>query len=65
MNIFHQVLQCLQYLHLEDIENKHDVYGGKDSMIKFFEFLGKHAVKIINFKKKNNEVINKRAAEII
>ena len=33
------------------IENKHDVYGGKDSMKKFCEFLREHAMKIINFKK--------------
>ena len=43
------------------IENKHDVYRGKDCMKKFLE----HAMKIINFKKKKNEVINRRAAGII
>ena len=47
------------------IENKHDVYRGKDCMKKFCEFLREHAMKIINFKKKKNEVINKRAAGII
>ena len=47
------------------IENKHDVYRGKDCMRKFSEFLREHAMKIINFKKKKNEVINKRAAGII
>ena len=31
------------------IENKHDAYRGKDCMKKFSEFLGKHAMKIINF----------------
>ena len=45
------------------IENKHDVYRGKDCMIKFCQFLRKHAMKIINFKK--NEIVNKRAAGII
>ena len=47
------------------IENKHDVYRGKDCMRKFSEFLREHAMKIINFKKKKNEVINKRTAGII
>ena len=45
------------------IENKHDVYRGKDCMKKFRESLREHAMNIINFKK--NEVINKNAAEII
>ena len=46
------------------IENRHhDVYRGKDCMEKFCEFLREHAMKIINFEK--NEVINKRASEII
>ena len=47
------------------IENKHDVYRGKDCMKKFCDFLREHVVKIINPKKKKNEVINKRAAGII
>ena len=34
-------------------------------MRKFSEFLREHAMKIINFKKKKNEVINKRTAGII
>ena len=46
------------------IENKHDVYRGKDCMKKFCESLREHAMKIINFKKKKNE-INKTAAGII
>ena len=33
-------------------ENKHDAYRGKDCMIKFYESLTQHAMKIINFKKK-------------
>ena len=41
------------------IENKHDVYRGKNCMKKFCEFISQHAMKIINFKKKKNEVINK------
>ena len=47
------------------IENKHDVYRGKDCMKKFCEYLRENAMKIINFKKKKNEIINKRAAGII
>ena len=34
------------------IENKHDVYRGKDCMKKFCEFLREEVMKIINFKKK-------------
>ena len=34
------------------IENKHDVYRGKNCMKKFCESLRKQAMKIINFKKK-------------
>ena len=47
------------------IENKHDVYRGKDCMKKFCESLREHPMKIINVKKKKNKVISKRAAEII
>ena len=46
------------------IENKHDVYRGKDCMKKFCESLREDAMKINNLKKKKNEVINKRAAGI-
>ena len=35
---------------LKSIENKHDVYRGKDCMKKFCESLRKHAMKIINSK---------------
>ena len=35
-----------------NIENKHDVYRGKNCMKKFFEFLREHAMVIINFKRK-------------
>ena len=47
------------------IENKNDVYRGKDCMKRFCEFLKEHTMKIINFKKNKNQVINKRAAAII
>ena len=33
------------------IENKHDMYRGKDCMKKFCESLREHAMKIINLKK--------------
>ena len=36
----------------KSIENKHDVYRGKDCMKKFYEYLREHAMKMINFKKK-------------
>ena len=35
----------------KSIENKHDVYRGKDCMKNFCESLREHALKIINFKK--------------
>ena len=47
------------------IEKKHHVYGGNDSIKNFYESLRQLAMKIINFKKKKNGVINKRAAGII
>ena len=34
------------------IQNKHDVYSGEDCMKMFCEYLKEHAMKIINFKKK-------------
>ena len=46
-------------------EKKHDVYRGIDCMKKFCGSLRTHALEIINFKKKNSEAINKRAAELI
>ena len=36
----------------KDIENKHDVYRGKNSMITFCESLKEQAMKISSFKKK-------------
>ena len=44
-------------------ENKHDVCRGKDCIKKFCESLREHAMKEINFKKKNE--VNERAAGII
>ena len=44
------------------IENKHDVYRGKDSMKLFCESLKEPTMKMTNFKKKKNEDFNKRAA---
>ena len=41
------------------IENKHDVYRGKDCMKKFCEFLRKHTMKIINLKKKKMKLLKK------
>ena len=47
----------------KSIEKKHDVYRFKDSIKTFCESLREHTMKIINFKK--NEIINKRAAELM
>ena len=41
------------------IENKHDVYRGKDCMKYFCEFLREHAMKIISFKKKKMKLLTK------
>ena len=45
------------------IENKHNVYRGKDCMRKFCEFLREHTVKIINFKKKKMKLLTKEQQE--
>ena len=47
----------------KSIEKKHDVYRFKDSIKTFCESLREHTMKIINFKK--NEIIKKRAAELM
>ena len=45
------------------IENKHDVYRGKDCMKKFCESLTEYAMKIINFKKKKMKLLTKEQQE--
>ena len=45
------------------IENKHDVYRGKDCMKKFCKFLREHVMKIINFKKKKMKLLTKELQE--
>ena len=46
------------------IENKYDLYRGKDCMKKFCEFLREHAMKIINFKKKKMKLLTKEQHEL-
>ena len=41
----------------KSIENKHDVCRGKDFLKTFSEYLKEHAINIINFKKKKDEII--------
>ena len=41
------------------IENKHDVYRGKDCMKKFRKFLIEHALKVINFNKRKVKLLTK------
>ena len=41
------------------IENKQDVYRGKDCKKKFCEFLREHTMKITNFKKKKMKLLTK------
>ena len=43
----------------KSIENKHDVYRGKDCMEKFCKFLREYAVNIINFKMKKMKLLTK------
>ena len=47
------------------IENKHDVYRGKDYMKKFCEFLKEHVMKIINFKTKKMKLWTIKTVGII
>ena len=46
----------------KNIENKHDIYRGKDCIKILCECLIEHAMKIMNY---INKVINERAARII
>ena len=45
------------------IENKHDVYRGKDCMKKFCELLREQVIKRINFKKKKMKLLTKEQQE--
>ena len=45
------------------MENKHDVYRGKDCMKKFSKFLREHAMKIFNFKKKEMKSLTEEQKE--
>ena len=49
----------------KDKENKYDVWRGKKFIKTFCESLKEHEMKIINFEKERNKVINKRTAGII
>ena len=44
----------------KSIENKHDVYRGKDCMKTFFESFKEHPMEIINFKKKTKLLTNEQ-----
>ena len=46
-------------LSIKNIENRHDVYRGRDYMKKFCESLREHAMEIINFKKKKMKLLKK------
>ena len=47
----------------KSIENKHDVYRGKDYMKRFCEVIRKQAMKIINFRKKKIKSLSKEKQE--
>ena len=46
------------------IENKHDVYRGKDCMKMFCEFSREHTIKIVNFKKKKMNLLRKKQQKL-
>ena len=50
-------------LSFKSIDNKHDVYIGKDCMKKFCESLKEHAMEIINFKKQKMKLLTKEQQE--
>ena len=50
-------------LPFRNIQNKHNVYKGKDCMEKFCESLGEHAMKINSFKKKKMKLLTKEHQE--
>ena len=45
------------------MDNKHDVYRGKDCMKKSCEYLTEHVMNIINFKKKKMKLLTKEQQE--
>ena len=47
----------------KNIQNRHDVYGGKDCIKKFCKSLREHALEIINFKKKKMKLLGKEQQE--
>ena len=47
-------------LSFKSIENKHDVYCGKDCMKGFIESLREHAMEIISFKKKKIKLLRNK-----
>ena len=52
-------LSILTIWSFRSIENKHNVYRGTDCMKTFCKYLRQHAMKIINFKKKNMTLLTK------
>ena len=47
----------------KNIQNRHDVYRGKDCIKKFCKSLREHALEIINFKKKKMKLLGKEQQE--
>ena len=50
-------------LSFKSIENKYDVYRGKDCLKKFCQSLREHAMEIINLKKKTMRLLIKEQLE--
>ena len=50
---------------IKDIENTHDLYRVRDCMKNFCKSLREHAMKIINFKKKEKKLLTNKLVRII
>ena len=48
----------------DDIGNKHNLHKGEDCIIKFYESLREHAMKIINFEKKKMILLASKEYEL-
>ena len=59
----HQVFSMSIISSFTSIKNKHNLCRAKDCMNKCFETLREHAMKMINFKKKNMRLFTKEQQE--
>ena len=52
LSIHHLAIHYLQIVHLSPAKNKLDCYSSKDCMENFCKYLRKHAMRIVNYEKK-------------